>query len=100
VIVFSKADKLMGTRVREERKTWVGGLMNVNAVKSLLVAGLEKLSKKARAASYEGTTEVTLKVKNTTIVMKDGKIDMDAPSSITIATSSKNAQSSTTSTQI
>ncbi len=99
-LVFSKADKLMATRVEKVRNTWVGGLMSVSSIKSLLVAGLEKLTKKARSASYEGTGEVVLQVKDTHIVMKGGLIEMDAPSSITIATSAKNAQSSGTSTQI
>lgn len=99
-LVFSKADKIMATRVEKLRNTWVGGLMSVTSMKSLLVAGLEKLSKKARSASYEGTSEVVLQVKESHIVMKDGVIDLSAPSSISIQTSAKNAQASTTSTQI
>jgi hypothetical protein len=99
-LTYEKSDKIMATRVEKLRDTWIGGKMSVKSVKSLLIAGLEKLSKRAKSASYEGTGEVVLQVKDTQVVMKDGVIGMEAVSSITIETSAKNAQASTTSTQI
>jgi len=99
-LVFSKAGKVMATRVEMLRSTVVGGILRIDSLKSMLFAGLVKLSKKALSASYEGTKEITLKVGETEIIFKDGLIDMNAPKSITIETTAKNRQAATKSTQI
>lgn len=99
-LVFSKAGKVMATRVEKLRSTVVGGLFRAESLKSMLVAGLEKLSKKALSASYDGQAELLLKVGSTEVILKDGLIDMNAPKSISIETTAKNAQAAGKSTQI
>ncbi len=99
-IVFSKADGSMGTTVAKNRKTNVGGLFRVESIKELVITGLEKLTKKALSASYEGTKTVTFKVGSTEINMKEGRIELNAKDSIVIKTNAENKQGSKTSTQI
>lgn len=99
-LTFSKAGKVMATRAEELRSTLVGGIFSATSIKSMLVAGLQKLTKKALSASYEGASEIVLKVKETELIMKGGLIDFHAAKSITIETSQKNAQSSKSATQI
>jgi len=88
---------------RTELLAWkdrdASGLLRIEAVKELLVAGLEKLTKKAMTASYEGTKSVTFKVGQTEINMKEGRIELNATQTIVIKTNSENKQGSSTSTQ-
>ncbi len=99
-VAFAKADATMHSRVEKIRKTSVGGMLKIDAVKELLIAGLEKLSKKALSTSYTGTKTLTLKVGSTEINMKEGRIELSASDSITVKTTGQNRQGSKTSSQI
>ncbi len=98
--VFKKAGKLMATRSELLRNTLVGGMFKVDSMKEMLIAGIEKLSKRALAATYDGTKTLTFKVGQTQVVLKDGRIEIDAADTIVIKTTAENNQASGTSTQI
>lgn len=89
----------MGTRADKIRKTNVGAMLRIESVKEMLVAGLEKLTKKALSASYEGTSKLTLKVGSTEMNMKEGRIELNASESIVIKTTAQNKQGSSTASQ-
>lgn len=99
-VAFAKADKTMHSRVEKIRKTTVGGIFKIEAVKELLIAGLEKLTQTALSTSYTGTDKLTLKVGSTEINMKEGRIELSASDSITIKTTGQNKQGSKKSSQI
>ncbi len=99
-LVYEKAGKVMATRTEKLRNTLVGGFYKVDAMKELLVAGIEKLTKKSLTATYEGTKSVTFKVGATQINMQEGRIELNAVESIVVETTAENKQASDTSTQI
>ncbi|MFO0616689.1 MAG: type VI secretion system tip protein TssI/VgrG [Polyangiaceae bacterium] len=99
-VAFAKADATMHSRVEKIRKTNVGGMLKIDAVKELLIAGLEKLTKKALSASYTGTEKLTFKVGSTEINMKEGRIELSSTETITVKTTGQNKQGSKTSSQI
>jgi hypothetical protein len=99
-LVYKKAGKLMATRTEKLRNTVVGGFFKVDSMKELLIAGIEKLTKKAATATYEGTSSLTLKVGGTQIDFRDGNLAMNASDSIVIQTTSENSQGVGGSTQI
>jgi len=99
-VVFKKAGKLMATRSELLRNTLVGGTFKVDAMKELLIAGIEKLTKRATTATYDGTKSLTFKVGSTQLQLKDGRIEIEAAESIVIKTSAENNQASGKSTQI
>jgi type VI secretion system secreted protein VgrG len=99
-LVFKQAGKFMATRTEKLRNTTVGAFFRVDAMKELLVAGIEMLTKKTLSASYEGTQKLTLRVGGTEINMQEGRIEMNAVETIEITTKAENKQASETSTQI
>ncbi len=99
-IAYAKAGATMGTDVSNSRKTNVGGLLRIESVKEMLVAGLKELKQKALASTYEGTKTLTFKVGSTQIAMKDGVIELKADSSIVIKTNAENKQGSKSAKQI
>ena len=99
-VVFKKAGKLMATRTEKLRNTLVGGFYKVDAMKELLLAGIEKLTNKAGSVTLDGTTSLTLKVGGTQIDLRDGRIELNAGESIVIETSSENKQAAGQATQI
>jgi len=97
-LVFSKADEKHNARAEELRWTKVGGSYVVSSVKELLLAGVEKLRVDSTDTTLTGT-EVTLKVGETEIHLKSGRIDMKAPSEITFDARSTNNLAATKSSQ-
>ena len=87
------------SRIEKMRKTVVGGLLRVEALKDALITGMDKLGVKAATVGFEGA-DIKLKVGATTVTMKDGKISIDAPKTIKLETSGQNKLGAGTSTQI
>lgn len=85
-------------RIEQFRKTVVGGLYKIDAMKAALVTGMEKLGVKAANVNFDGAS-ITLKVGATTVTMKDGKIAVDAPKAIQFKTSGPNNLAAGTTTQ-
>lgn len=97
-LVFSKADEKHNARAEELRQTTVAGSYVVSSLKELLLAGLEKLRVESTDTTLSGT-EVTLKVGETEIHLKGGRIDMYAPNEIKFDASSTNNLAATKSSQ-
>jgi type VI secretion system secreted protein VgrG len=98
-VVYKKAGKLMATRTEKLRNTLVGGFFKVDAMKELLLAGVEKLTTKANTVTFDGTSSLTLKVGGTQIDFRDGAISLSTSETISIETSSANNQAAGSSTQ-
>jgi len=96
--LFSMADGKHNVRAEELRQTTVTGSYIVSSLKELLLAGLDKLRVESTDTTLSGT-EVTLKVGETEIHLKSGRIDMKAPKEITFDASGSNNLASTTSSQ-
>lgn len=96
--LFSMADEKHNVRAEELRHTDVTGNYVVSSLKELLLAGLQKLRIESTDTTLTGT-EVTLKVGDTAIHLKSGRIDMNAPKEITFDASGTNNLASTTSSQ-
>lgn len=97
-IFFTKAGEDVGTRANKSRKLAVGALYSAKSKKEMLIAGREKLTTKSLSCTLESPA-ITLKVGDTTVILKDGKIAMHATKGILIETQSDNKQGATTSTQ-
>ncbi|MDI1446890.1 type VI secretion system tip protein TssI/VgrG [Polyangium sp. 6x1] len=97
-LVFSKADEKHGARIEELRETKVTGGYMVTSLKELLLAGLEKLRVESTDTTLLGD-EITLKVGDTEIHLKNGRIDLKAPKEIKVDTQQANNLGSTTSSQ-
>ena len=97
-VVFSKAGDTMGTRAERSRATVVGAAYKVTALKEILLAGTVKLSTKSTTTALAAPS-ITLKVGETVIHLKEGKIDMKASKEIALETSAENKQGAATSTQ-
>ncbi|TKD09461.1 type VI secretion system Vgr family protein [Polyangium fumosum] len=97
-LAFSKADEKHTSRAEESRTTTVAGNYAVVSLKELLLAGLEELRIESTSTTLNAP-EITLKVGDTEIHLKNGRIDMKAPSEITIDTQQANNLASTTSSQ-
>ncbi|AKT40609.1 type VI secretion system Vgr family protein [Chondromyces crocatus] len=97
-LCFSMADGKHGARAEVSRTTTVGSGYMVTALKEVLLAGLDKLRVDATSMVLQGPS-ITLKVGETEIHLKDGRIDMKAPSEITVETQLQNNQGATTSSQ-
>lgn len=97
-VEFSKADEKHNARAEELRETTVAGSYIVSSLKELLLAGLEKLRVESTNTTLSGN-EITLKVGDTEIHLKSGRIDMKAPKEITFDASGTNNLAATTSSQ-
>ncbi|UQA63167.1 type VI secretion system Vgr family protein [Polyangium aurulentum] len=97
-IVFSQADEKHGARVKESRTTTVGGPYVVSALKEILLSGLRKLTIKAPIIGFKGPS-ITLKVGETVIHMKNGRIDMKTSKELSIETQQQNNLGTSTSSQ-
>ena len=97
-LVFSKADEKHSSRADELRDTKVTGGYVVTSLKELLLAGLDKLRIES-ADTILAAPEITLKVGETEVHLKNGRIDMKAPKEITIDTQAQNNLGATTSSQ-
>ncbi len=99
-VVFSKAAAEMKTRADKSRVLTVGGTFVATVGKEASLTGAEKIRLLAANEVFDGTSEVMLKVGETTVVMKDGTIAVNAPSKISLKISGPNKQGASKSTQI
>jgi hypothetical protein len=68
--------------------------------KEASLTGAEKIRIVAANEVFDGSSELMLKVGDTTVVMKDGTIAVNAPSKISLKISGPNKQGASKSTQI
>jgi type VI secretion system secreted protein VgrG len=87
-------------RVTDNRTTTVGGFVYTKAKKELTLTGAEKFKSHSPSVSLNGSTDITLKVGETVVVMKDGVIRIDAPEKIALVTQGANNQGAGKSRQI
>jgi type VI secretion system secreted protein VgrG len=97
-LLFVGAEEKHGSRGEVSRETTVTGSYTALAQKEILLAGIDKLTIKAKDITLQAN-EITLKVENTELHMKSGTIDMFAPKEITIDTQQANDLGATTSSQ-
>ena len=89
-ILFQKAKGEMKTKGGKLRKTNVGGALVVRSKKQLSLTGAEKIKILSLTGHHTGAKDLTLKVKNTTIVMKNGVMKIYAPKTIAFKISGSN----------
>lgn len=94
------AGKEIATRVDAMRKTTVAQALKVKAKEQIAVSGVERLAMKAQAHEVAGASSVTLKVKDTKVVMADGAVTIDTKSEVKLVITGTNNQGAKTSTQI
>lgn len=94
------AEGSVAMRCDDERKTSIVATLTATATEEMVIAGLDQLRMESRTGILDGATQVTFKVGDTQIILKDGTIAMKAPNDITIDTSSENNLGSGTSRQI
>jgi type VI secretion system secreted protein VgrG len=97
-LLFVGAEEKHGSRGEVSRETTVTGSYTALAQKEILLAGIDKLTIKAKDITLQAN-EITLKVENTELHLKNGTIDMFAPKEITIDTQQANDLGATTSSQ-
>jgi len=81
------------------RKTTVAETLKVTATEQIAVSGVERLFMKADAHEVAGSASLTLKVKDTKIVMKDGAVTIDTKSEIKLVVTGSNQEGAANSTQ-
>jgi len=99
-LAFVKAKKEVAVRVNNLRRTQVGAMLKVSAKQQIGLFGVEKLSLKAAKHQVDGSTSITLKVGDTSVVMKGGAIAFTATSAIKMLVDGENYQGAGNSTQI
>jgi type VI secretion system secreted protein VgrG len=87
--LFIATEEKQGSRTEVKRETTVTGNYTVLAMKEILFAGLEKLKIEATDITLL-SPDITLKVEDTELHMKNGTIDMYAPKKIVIDTQQAN----------
>jgi type VI secretion system secreted protein VgrG len=98
-LVFVRAGEHIETRANDKRSTTVGGPLSVSAEKELLLSAEQKVSIKAPRGTFTGDKEVTFKVGDTTLVMKDGAIAITTSGTISMKIAGVNNQGAAKSTQ-
>jgi type VI secretion system secreted protein VgrG len=99
-ILFQKAKGEIKIKAGEKRKTKVGVLLSVDADKHINISGAEELHMESGTATHEGSKTLTLKVQDTSILLKDGLLKIDAKKTISLEVTGKNNQGSGKSDQI
>ncbi len=90
--LFQKAKGEMKTKGGKLRKTTVGGALIIRSKKQASLTGAEKIKIESLTGHHTGANDVTLKVKDTTIVMKNGVMKIYAPKTIAFKISGSNQQ--------
>jgi type VI secretion system secreted protein VgrG len=93
------AGQEIATRVDSVRKTLIADTLRVTAKDQIAVSGVDKLFMKADAHEIAGAGSLTLKVKDTKIVMKGGAVTIETKSDIKLVVSGSNQQGADNSTQ-
>lgn len=99
-MIFTKTEGELKIRVNKTRETKVGGALAIKAEKDLTLTGAEKIRATMPTATLDGTSDVTLKVGDTEILLKGGLIKVKAKDTISMLVSGTNTQGSGKSTQI
>lgn len=99
-ILFQKAKKELKIKTGKKRFTKVGAFYTANSQKQLSISGAEELSMLSATATHQGTKSVTLKVQDTTVVLKGGVINIETKKTITLKISGENNQGAGNSQQI
>jgi type VI secretion system secreted protein VgrG len=99
-VVFQKAKGELKIKAGEKRKTKVGLFLSVDAQKQLNLSGAEKLEMESGTANHQASKTLTLKVQDTSILLKDGLLKIDAKKTISLEVSGTNNQGSGKSEQI
>ena len=97
---FTKAGGEHQVRVEDMRVTTVAGSCTAQASKELTLTGAEKFITQSPTALCDGATDITLKVGDTVVLMKDGLITIKAPQKISFLISGSNEQGASMSSQI
>lgn len=88
-LVLTKAEGAIQLRADKRRLTTVGGVFKVSAAKSLMLGAKKKVGMTTPTATMTGTKEITLKVGETEIVMKDGVLKVKCSKEITVTITGK-----------
>lgn len=99
-LVYSKSDVETMTRIGKRRITTVGALLKMAAKKQMTLIGVKRFSTRSASASITADQQIMLKVGDTTLVMKDGLIEIKTPKKILVSVSGEGRLGSDTSTQI
>ncbi len=87
-------------RFDEQRHTVVQGFVLATAAKDLTLTGAERFMSVSPTASYTGTADITLKVKDTVVLMKDGLITIKSADKVSLLVSGPASEGASSSTQI
>ncbi len=99
-IVFQKATGELKIKAGEKRKTKVGFLLSVEAQKQILISGAEKLTTESGTANHQASKALTLKVQDTTILLENKLLKIDAKKTISLEVTGTNNQGAGKSEQI
>lgn len=99
-VLFQKAKKELKIKTGKKRTTKVGAVYSASSQKQLSISGAEELSMHSATATHQGTKTVTLKVGDTTVVLKGGVINIETKKTITLKISGENNQGAGKSQQI
>ncbi|MBK8259155.1 MAG: type VI secretion system tip protein VgrG [Polyangiaceae bacterium] len=99
-ILFQKAKKELKITTGKQRKTKVGAILIADAKKHLSISAADELSVFSNTAVHEGKKTVTLKVGESTVLLKEGVIKFETPQIVTLKVSGENNQGTGKSEQI
>lgn len=91
-IVFSKASSETQVRADKARATTVGGALMITSVKEMSLAAEDLMSHHALSAMYQGSTDITLKVGETTIAMSGGTVSLKTGTKVSFKITGSNEQ--------
>ena len=99
-VLFQKAKGELKIKAGERRKTKVGVFLSVDATKQLNLSGAEKFEMESGLATHQASKTLTLKVKDTSILMENDVLKIDAKKTIRLEVSGNNHQGADKSEQI
>jgi len=99
-VLFQQAARELKIKAGEIRSTQVGGMLSIQAQKQLSVTGAETLEVRSDTAAHQASKTVTLKVQDSTVLLKDGLIKIETLSTISLKVSGENNQGAGKSEQI
>jgi hypothetical protein len=97
--VIVNAGGEIGLRANNKRSTSVGGALVVTAAKEMALTGVEKLQTLSATAAYSAPDGILLKVGETKVTLKGGKLEIDTKADIKLTVTSSNDQGVGTASQ-
>ncbi len=91
-LVFSKAGSETQFRSEKARATTVGGALSITSQKEMSLAAEDLMHHHAMMALYQGSTDITLKVGETTVAISGGTIAMKTGKKVSFKVSGANEQ--------